>query len=57
MSDLLAFAKKLIETILSPLGIMTVLLLSGMVLSLAKRFPRLGHRLLAGGASIFITRL
>jgi uncharacterized SAM-binding protein YcdF (DUF218 family) len=54
MSDLLQFAKKLLEILISPLGIMTVTLFSGIILSLTKRFPRFGHRLLIGGALMFI---
>jgi uncharacterized SAM-binding protein YcdF (DUF218 family) len=54
MDSFLIFAKKSIETLISPLGIMTVLLFSGIVLSFAKRFRSLGHRLLIVGALMFL---
>jgi uncharacterized SAM-binding protein YcdF (DUF218 family) len=54
MPDLIVSAKKLLEAVISPLGIMTILLLSGAIAIFIKRYTRLGLRLLTGGSSMFI---
>jgi len=46
--------KKTVEILLSPLGIMTILLAGGMILAFLRRGARWSTRLLAGGAALFI---
>jgi uncharacterized SAM-binding protein YcdF (DUF218 family) len=43
-----------IEGILSPVGILTLLMAGGLVASLSRRWSGLGHRLLASGAAVWI---
>jgi uncharacterized SAM-binding protein YcdF (DUF218 family) len=46
-------AKRGIETVFSPLGIMTILLALGILVSIARRHSRSGHRLLIFGGLLF----
>lgn len=48
------FAKQSIELIFSPLGIVSILLAAGIVLSIARRRSHAGHRLLICGALLFL---
>jgi uncharacterized SAM-binding protein YcdF (DUF218 family) len=54
MFDLAMHAKRFIEAAVSPLGIMTLLLAFGIILSMGKRFARAGRRFLMSGALLFI---
>jgi uncharacterized SAM-binding protein YcdF (DUF218 family) len=54
MADSMQFAKRSIELIFSPLGIVSILLAAGIVLSIVRRQSRAGHRLLICGAALFL---
>lgn len=47
-------AKRLIELTFSPVGIMTLLIASGILISAARRHSRAGHRLLIWGGVLFL---
>jgi uncharacterized SAM-binding protein YcdF (DUF218 family) len=53
-ADPMEFWKRTFEIIFSPIGILSILLFSGIILSFAKRHIRAGRRLLICGALLFI---
>jgi uncharacterized SAM-binding protein YcdF (DUF218 family) len=57
MTDAMEFAKKSIELVVSPIGIMTILITFGIVLSVARPSSRAGHRLLVLGGLLFLVFL
>ena len=46
--------KRPLEIVFSPLGITTVLIAAGIILSLLKRHPKLSRRLLVSGGLLFL---
>jgi uncharacterized SAM-binding protein YcdF (DUF218 family) len=56
-TDPMENAKRSIELIFSPLGIVVIVLSLGIVLSMAKRYSRAGHRFLFCGALLFLSIL
>ncbi len=54
MTDPLILAKRSIELIFSPLGIITILLTSGIILGIARRHSRIGRRIMICGGVLFL---
>jgi uncharacterized SAM-binding protein YcdF (DUF218 family) len=54
---MMEFAKRSIELVFSPLGIVVILLIAGVLLNLARRHSRAGRRLLFSGALLFLILL